>query len=97
MLIVQLNERRNVYYDKYIIRIGKPREEEITDEALLGEDIGVKRANMEEEEIEQFSDEEVVVEVQDPYQQWFNKRVFNENDKKNADETLYAIRSISYS
>lgn len=97
MLIAQLNVKRIVCYEQYIIRIGKPKEEEIADEALLGEDVGVKRANMEEEEIEQFSDEEIVVEVQDPYQQWFNKRVFNEDDKKKADDTLYDIHSVSYS
>ena len=59
-----------------------------SEEEFIGEDVGTKRDNMEDEEIEQFSDEEVVVEVQDPYQQWYNKRVFNEVDEKKTKELL---------
>ena len=64
-------------------------EEEYSDEDVLGEDIGTKRINMEDEEIEEFSEEEIVVEVQDPYQRWFNKRQFTESDKLEADRILY--------
>lgn len=43
---------------------------------------------MEEEEIEQFSEEEVAIEIQDPYQQWFNKREFSESDRMEADKIM---------
>ena len=55
----------------------------------MGEDVGTKRVNIEDEEVEEFSEEEIVVEVQDPYQRWFNKRQFTESDKTDADRILY--------
>ena len=58
-----------------------------SEDEFIGEDVGTKRDNIEDEEIEQFSDEEIV-EVQDPYQQWYNKRVFTEVDEKKAKDIL---------
>ena len=68
--------------------------DEFSEEENNGEDIGSKRVNSDDEEIEQFSDEEInaVEEVadlmEDPFHQWYNKRTFEDKENEEADTIL---------
>lgn len=68
--------------------------DEFSEEENNGEDIGSKRVNSDDEEIEQFSDEEInaVEEVadlmEDPFHHWYNKRTFEDKEKEEADTIL---------
>ena len=68
--------------------------DEFSEEENNGEDIGSKRVNSDDEEIEQFSDEEInaVEEVadlmEDPFHHWYNKRTFEHKEKEEADTIL---------
>ena len=68
--------------------------DEFSEEENNGEDIGSKRVNSDDEEIEQFSDEEInVVEevadlMEDPFYHWYNKRTFEDKEKEEADTIL---------
>lgn len=73
----------------------EPEEEEVVDNAVLGLDVGSKRNDEEEEDIEVNSETEEVVEEQiDPYQTWFNRRVFYDEQKVEADRILFALFSL---
>lgn len=53
------------------------------------EDVGEKRMDSEEDRELLYSDVEEEKElVDDPYQKWFNKRLFTDQDKQNADAVL---------
>ena len=70
-------------------------EEEVVDNAVLGLDVGSKRNDEEEEDIEVNSETEEVVEEQiDPYQTWFNRRIFSDEQKVEADRILFALFSL---
>ena len=86
MILLSINKK--VSLSCWNKNLEKIEESDFSEEDTFGADIGSKRTDMEDEEIDQFSEEEVVVEVQDPYQQWYNKREFTEEDKKKADEIL---------
>lgn len=68
--------------------------DEFSEEENNGEDIGSKRVNSDDEEIEQFSDEEInaVEEVadlmEDPFHHWYNKRTFEDKEKEEVDTIL---------
>ena len=68
--------------------------DEFSEEENNGEDIGSKRVNSDDEEIEQFSDEEInaVEEVadlmEDPFHHWYNKHTFEDKEKEEADTIL---------
>ena len=73
----------------------EPEEEEVVDNAALGLDVGSKRNDEEEEDIEVNSETEEVVEEQiDPYQTWFNRRVFSDEQKVEADRILFVLFSL---
>lgn len=76
-------------------RVVEPEEEEVVDNAVLGLDVGSKRNDEEEEDIEVNSETEEVVEEQiDPYQTWFNRRVFSDEQKVEADRILFVLFSL---
>lgn len=73
----------------------EPEEEEVVDNAVLGLDVGSKRNDEEEEDMEVNSETEEVVEEQiDPYQTWFNRRIFYDEQKVEADRILFALFSL---
>lgn len=73
----------------------EPEEEEVVDNAVLGLDVGSKRNDDEEEDMEVNSETEEVVEEQiDPYQTWFNRRIFSDEQKVEADRILLAMFSL---
>lgn len=73
----------------------EPEEEEVVDNAVLGLDVGSKRNDEEEEDIEVNSETEEVVEEQiDPYQTWFNRRIFSDEQKVEADRILFALFAL---
>lgn len=76
-------------------RVVEPEEEEVVDNAVLGLDVGSKRNDDEEEDMEVNSETEEVVEEQiDPYQTWFNRRIFSDEQKVEADRILLAMFSL---
>lgn len=76
-------------------RVVEPEEEEVVDNAVLGLDVGSKRNDEEEEDMEVNSETEEVVEEQiDPYQTWFNRRIFYDEQKVEADRILFALFSL---
>lgn len=73
----------------------EPEEEEVVDNAVLGLDVGSKRNDEEEEDMEVNSETEEVVEEQiDPYQTWFNRRIFSDEQKVEADRILFALFAL---
>lgn len=76
-------------------RVVEPEEEEVVDNAVLGLDVGSKRNDEEEEDMEVNSETEEVVEEQiDPYQTWFNRRIFYDEQKVEADRILFVLFSL---
>ena len=77
---------------KYVVQ---SEEEEVVDNAVLGLDVGLKRNDEDDEDIEvNLETEEGVAEQVDPYQTWFNRRVFSDEQKAEADRILCARFSL---